>query len=270
MDDHSANGHEDGQDTESSPSGGKVRSGTQYPYYGLAKVTEIAKAVQKAMRVGGDDASTDDIQRELGITAKTDRVWAYGIPAAILFGLIKRKGRGDDARIGLTSLGSRIALPGAADEERATKAAAFKTPDLYSKLLEHFAGQTVPTKEVLRNILIRDFKIVESMATYAAEAFLDSLKTAELITSAGTVAGGNGAPVIEIKKEFKPVVDADPAPESGFQWVKVPAEFIIYRCKIAKGRVIEIPLPKEITKAEVDRIHAFLVTQIDDEDFGGK
>jgi hypothetical protein len=66
--------------------------------------------------------------------------------------------------------------------------------------------------------------------------------------------------------------DAEPAPEPGYQWVKVPDDFIVYRCKIAKGVVIEIPLPNAITKAEVDRIHAFLVTQIDDEDegFGGK
>lgn len=266
MDDHSANGQEDGQDSEPSATGGKVRSGTQYPYYGLPKVTDIVKAVQRAVRVGTDDASTDDVQRELGITTKTDRLWAYGIPAAILFGLIKRNGRGDGARIGLTPLGLRLALPGTADEERATKAAAFKTPELYAKLLEHFANRTVPTKEVLKNILQRDFKIVESMAGNAAEAFLDSLKTAELITPAGTVAAGDGAPPIEDKKETKPPSDAEPSPEPGFKWIKVPSDFIVYPCKIAKGRVIEIPLPREITKAEVARIHAFLMTQIDDEE----
>lgn len=83
------------------------------------------------------------------------------------------------------------------------------------------------------------------------------------------------SPAMENSQPTAPLVEnAPPASEPGSEWMRVPDNFIVYRCKIAKGEFIEIPLPKEITKAEVDRIHAFLLTQIDDEDeddegFGG-
>ncbi len=249
-------------ETESKPNGaGKIRSETPYPYYGLTKVIEIVQAVRRA---GGNDAApATDVLREMKIAKTTDRLWAYGIPAAIYFGLIERIGRGDDARVKLTPLGLRIALPGTPDEERATKVAVLKAPELYSKLLEQFAGHPVPSKEVLRNILQRDFKIVESMAGNAADAFLDSLKVADLITPTGSIAALDGsAPPATADKPDKPAPE-DVAPP-GMQTVLVPADFIIYRCKIGKGRVIEIPLPPEFTQTDVKRLYAFLQTQVDD------
>jgi hypothetical protein len=65
----------------------------------------------------------------------------------------------------------------------------------------------------------------------------------------------------------KPLAPPPPlikAPE-GTKAVDVPAEFIIYRCKISKGRVLEIPLPPDFTQADVKRLHAFLLTQVDDD-----
>lgn len=46
--------------------------------------------------------------------------------------------------------------------------------------------------------------------------------------------------------------------------VPVPASFVIYKCKIRKGMVIDIPLPPEFTTADVKRLTAFLETQVDD------
>lgn len=248
-------------ETAEAKPGGKLRSETPYPYYGLAKVTEIVKAVQ---RVGGNQAApAADVLRDLNIS-KTDRLWAYGIPAAAMFDLIERVGRGDDAQIKLTDLGLRLALPGTPDEERATKASAFKTPELYTKLIEKFAGHPVPTKEVLKNILQRDFKILESMAGNAADAFLESLKVADLITPNGAIMLGGTAPRADEKPD-KPASDM-PRPPSGMQHVSVPADFIIYRCKISGGRVLEIPLPPDFKQTDANRMHAFLLTQVDDAD----
>src|SRR2546425_8196090 len=82
----------------------RVRSETKYPYYGLSKMIEFIGAVRRA---GGSEAADADVLRELGLNAKTDRLWAYGIPAATYFGLIERTGRGDDGRIKLTDLANR-------------------------------------------------------------------------------------------------------------------------------------------------------------------
>jgi hypothetical protein len=208
--------------------------------------------------------------REMNVVKTTDRMWAYGIPGASYFGLIERIGRGEAGRIKLTELGLQIALPGTPIEERAAKVAAIQKPELYALLLEKFAGHPVPSKDGLKNILQRDFKIVESMAPSAAEAFLDSLKVAELISPTNSILSlGDGVATpsgektpatvgVENASIEKPVV-------GGMQTLRVPADFVIYKCKIGKGRVIDIPLPPTFTKADVKRLNAFLETQVDDE-----
>lgn len=255
-------------DPDSERGGSKQRSGTAYPYYGLATALTVVDAVRKS---GGSEAPNSAVMAQMGVPKTTDRRWAYGIPAAIQFGLIERVGRGDDGRIKLTDLATRIALPTTPEEGMAARVAAFRTPALYSKLLERFAGHPVPQKEGLRNLLFREFGIVESMAAYAAEAFLDSLKDAGLINANNSIsvngaaapAAANGAghekPTVE-----KPITDHQPP--AGIQVIKVPADFIVYKCKISGGRIIEIPLPPKFTTADVDKLHAFLKTQIDDED----
>lgn len=250
---------------EAPANGGKIRSETAYPYYGLSRAIEIVEAVRRA---GGNEAPNADVMREMNVAKTTDRFWAYGIPAAVQFELVERVGRGDDGHIKITELGLRLTMPGNPDEERLAKVAAFKTPDLYSKLLEKFAGHPVPTKDGLKNILYRDFKIVESMAPIAAEAFLDSLKVAGLVTSANSIAPLDGSVPVD-KKPNAGKTDDQPAgsiPGAKSQTITVPLDFIVYRCKIGKGRIIEIPLPPDFTTADVKRLYAFLQTQVDDEE----
>jgi hypothetical protein len=246
----------------------KVRSETPYPYFGLTKVMEIVRAVQA---VGGNsEAPAADVLAKLGIT-KTDRQWAYGVPAAMLFQVIERIGRGEEAKLRLTPLGLRLALPGTPEEERASKAAALRNPELYSKLLEQFAGHPLPEKDVLKRLLQRDHKIVESMAGGAAEAFLDSVRVAELLSSDGRLCGtsdSTSAPAKAGATRAELPVNPPTESEDDRQIVKVPRDFIVYKCKISKSRVIEIPLPPDFTKADVARLHAFLQTQVDDDPTG--
>jgi hypothetical protein len=245
------------------PGGGKQRSGTAYPYYGLASSIAIVESVRRS---GGSEAPSSAVMAQMGVPKVTDRKWAYGIPAAIQFGLIERVGRGDEGRIKLTELATRIVLPTTPEEGMVARVAAFRTPPLYAKLLERFAGHPAPQKEGLRNLLFREFGIVESMASYAAEAFLDSLKDAGLINAnnsisvsgGGSAANGSHA---EGPKMEKPSVEHPPP---GMQTLKVPADFVIYKCKISGGRIIEVPLPPEFTKVDATKLHAFLLTQIDD------
>lgn len=55
------------------------------------------------------------------------------------------------------------------------------------------------------------------------------------------------------------------ASPEGTKVVHVPSDFVVYRCKIGPGKVIEIPLPPSFTKREMARLTAFLETQVDDE-----
>jgi hypothetical protein len=262
-------GSERPADSDNGASGGRgrtERSETQYPFFGLANAIEVVKAVQRA---GGKEAPNADVMREMNVTKTTDRLWAYGIPGANYFGLIERIGRGETGRIKLTDLGLQIALPGTPTEERVAKVAAIRKPELYALLLEKFAGHPVPSKDGLKNILQRDFKIVESMAPNAADAFLESLKVAELISANNSILaiGDGAAPPTGDKPQGAPKDEATPSDKhvAGTQTLRVPSDFVVYRCKISKGRVLEIPLPKDFTQRDAERMYAFLKTQIDDE-----
>src|SRR5258708_16689353 len=153
------------------------RSGIEYPAFGLSLGLSIIEAVRKA---GGNEAPSAEVMKAMGIEKITERKWGYGIPAAAQFGLVERMGRGESGRIKLTELGQRVALPGPG-EEKLSKITALRTPPLYAKLLERFAGHPVPPKDGLKNILHREYGIVESMAASASEAFIDSLHTAGVV-----------------------------------------------------------------------------------------
>lgn len=60
------------------------------------------------------------------------------------------------------------------------------------------------------------------------------------------------------------MTDRAPAPP-GMQKVDVPGNFVIYKTKISRGRIIDLPLPSKLTAADVDKIHKMLLTQVDDE-----
>lgn len=45
-----------------------------------------------------------------------------------------------------------------------------------------------------------------------------------------------------------------------------PRDLLNYTCKISRGRLVQIMLPAELSHADVRRIHAFLLTQVDDDD----
>lgn len=46
--------------------------------------------------------------------------------------------------------------------------------------------------------------------------------------------------------------------------VRVPASFIVYKCKISGGRVLEIPLPYDLTQEDATRLHKFFLAMADD------
>jgi len=45
-----------------------------------------------------------------------------------------------------------------------------------------------------------------------------------------------------------------------------PEECVVYRCRITRGRLLELPLPVQLSRVDVERLCAFLRTQADDAD----
>ena len=252
-----------GPNGERAEGAGKSRSETAYPYYGLSHAIEMVQAIRKA---GGKDAPSEAVMKEMGIQKSTDRRWAYGVPSAGLYGLVERVGRGEAGRLKVTDLALRLTNPSSTEAGRNAKIAALRNPELYAKFLEKFAGAPQPSREGLKNLLFTDYGIVESMAMMAADAFLDAIKTAEVLTSNGEISIDFGASVSPKEKGSDVTPSAKPAASAGKKALEVEDDFVIYKAKISGGRVIDVPLPKKLTKADVDKLYAFLQTQVDDEE----
>ena len=63
-----------------------------------------------------------------------------------------------------------------------------------------------------------------------------------------------------------PAATMIPSVEPGMQLVRVPADFVLYQCKIGPGKMLCLPLPRDLSTVEAYRISAFIFTQVDDED----
>jgi hypothetical protein len=220
-----------------------------------------------------------EVLKVLGLTSASARSWTYRLSTAREFGLVEKGGRGDDAKIQVTDLFMAYAHPTSDAEKRATLMQIVLKPTLYGKLLARYKGAPKPDVTGLANLLWREHGLLQTVKEQAAEAFLSSIEFAGLVTNGivninattptGAALGNADSPappsIPLASDEAKPSVETKPPVSPGMQLVEVPADFIVYPCKIGKGRVIKIPLPAEFTKSEVERLYAFLLTQIDDE-----
>jgi len=102
--------------------------------------------------------------------------------------------------------------------------AVFRAPELYTRLLEQFAGVPAPGKDVLKRLLQRDYGIVESMAGNAADAFIESLNAAGLVNSAGIIDAGPTPAAADGKASTGATAPAAAEPKPGMQAIEVPAD----------------------------------------------
>jgi hypothetical protein len=58
-------------------------------------------------------------------------------------------------------------------------------------------------------------------------------------------------------------IDRRTHPRATDQTILIPDGFVVFRCRISRSRVLEIPLPVELDRRDVERICAFLRTQAD-------
>jgi hypothetical protein len=255
------------EDAESAQLNGvaeRERSGTRYPFYDLEEAEKFVKAVQES---GGNEVLEDDLLRHLSLS-KTTKSWVYKLSSSREFGLIDRKGQKSAATITITDLGKRLMLPGDQNELAISRAAAFLKPSLYQKLFERYKGAPVPQPPFLANLLVREHKIVESVALAAANAFINSAKHAKMVSSANVLESPKKCDARGETDETRGMGGDDGGADRSKQTVRVPDTFIAHVFQLRKDMKITVPLPPDLTHADVKRLHRWMVTLPMDEPEG--
>lgn len=119
---------------------------------------------------------------------------------------------------------------------------------------------------------------IDTVRGEAADAFLESIEFVGVVRNGiiSSALNPTAAPTMALTvREEEPEVAIEVSPTApsasvpnGKQVMMVPSDFIIYKCKIGGGKVIDIALPPTFRQVDVDKLHAFLKTQIDDEPAG--
>lgn len=143
----------------------KKNRSAAYPSTALPEAIEQLRQIHNDLGKGPYDR--ESAAKSLGYTGVSGAS-ASKIAALVHYGLIQRVGGGYIE----TDLGTSIALPVDQDEESKALLEAFKSPALFTKLLNDFGGKSLPAK--LEVILVRQYRITEQASKDVAKVFRES------------------------------------------------------------------------------------------------
>lgn len=190
-------------ETVGSPSTATTRVGRNkgfkkgIPATGLPVAEDAAEKLWSVARRG--TASQDAFARQFGSNTKASGgAWRSRIAMLRGFNLIRL----DGTEVGLSDLGLQIVNPSEPAKQIGARQTAVMHLKAYRELVDDFDGTQLPDATTLATRLQFDYGRTPEMATRAADAFIESLKHAQMIDDNGFVrkAGITGAattPLIE-------------------------------------------------------------------------
>ncbi len=156
------------------PAGSAVESP---PYLGLAESLKVAQEIQER---GGGTLSLESLAEVFGNSMKSSS-FERKLSALKNFGLIERQR--DSVR--LTKLALAYVAPTAAEEQVKAKAEAMRNVALLRQLHDRFAGGVLPPADSLANLVLREYGANEPLHRSWADFFVESLRSADLVSSVG-------------------------------------------------------------------------------------
>jgi hypothetical protein len=147
------------------------------PYLALEQALKIAREIQER---GGGTLSLQSLAEVFDNSLKSSS-FERKLSALRNFGLVERLPDG----VRLTRLALAYVAPTTADEQAKAKVDAMRNVTLLQQLHERFAGGVLPAAESLANLVLREYGAKEPLHKAWADYFVQSLRTADLLSSVG-------------------------------------------------------------------------------------
>jgi hypothetical protein len=149
----------------------------RYPANNLKECVDFLSIVHS---IGGrKDAPVDSILSKLNLTSAETKSFRYIVSSSEIFGLIEKTSTG----IKPTDMGTLIIYPpGGEEQKRKLLIEAFKTPQLYQKIIERYDNMILPNNVILKNVFLH-LGIAPKALESAVDAFINSAQYANVIDS---------------------------------------------------------------------------------------
>lgn len=204
--------------------------------------------------------SYSEVAKKLGLSSITTKSFSGKISTAKQFGLISTSNK----TIQLTEVAKNILYPTETDTH-AIAVDCFKNPPLYSKLIERYEGKALPSKEVLSNTLMMEYRITQSAKDNAAQVFLESAEYLGLIQGGVLTMEHNGDVVAEPDSTPNNVMTSSQVPvdyPSVSKPVSNDADYYVQTIPTSSGKVAEIRVPLDADKEDLflirDMLHSIM------------
>lgn len=204
--------------------------------------------------------SYSEVAKKLGISNITTKSFTGKISTAKQFGLISASNK----TIQLTAVAKSILYPTEVDTH-AIAIECFKNPPLYAKLIERYEGKALPSKEVLSNTLMMEYRITQSAKDNAAQVFLDSAEYLGLIQGGVLTINRSEDFVTEQDSSLDNAMTSSPVPVASSSLSKPVAKESDYIWQIvptSSGKAAEIKIPTDADKEDLllvqDILHSIM------------
>lgn len=229
----------DGETNKISPKKQRERS-TAYPSSSLEEALELTKQLRDKLGVGPHKRSAAAVG--IGYSG-VNGASAAKIAAMTHFGLLDRTS--DTYTISDTA--KRILFPISEEDRMIAIIEAARQPQLYSQLLEKYAGERIPS--MLQNILHINHGVSVSAAPSAADTFIKSMRFARLMDDNDILSGST--PAINMVQPEKKYEIATPQKLSDTSPAKINIDS---KCRVADGVGWRLTLESDFTLSKEIRM----------------
>lgn len=207
--------------------------------------------------------SYQELAKKYGLSSTTTKSFTAKIGAAKQFGLVTTV---QGNTIQLTETSKRLLYP-TGESLREIELSCFAQAPLYSKLISKYDGLALPTRELLANILMNEYRITRSVKDFAAKCFLESAEQLGIIRG-GVLCFSEAENVQGEKEETVPAADSfDSRGESIAQSISVPsaktsqaiahdeADYITQAIPFASGKIARFIIPVDASEDDLLLLH---------------
>ena len=155
--------------------GTSLKRSNSYPSITLVKSLEIADVVYK--NAGNTFLPVEQIAKLL---KKHPGYISQWLGSCVQYGLLELK-----SKVGYrpAEICKRIFKPFSEDEKKQALIECFKKPKLYQELISKYENSSLPSKNVLPNILDRDHSVYDDAAQKASDIFYENIAELEILNN---------------------------------------------------------------------------------------